>query len=394
MRAQDAHAVTSTLRRGRVAAGFAAVLAAGCGRAPVVAPKPERPPVSLAIPAPGDSTRLPRGQRFYHGLSYGSESQFSPLTQLVNEGFNNLGLESYDRRVFRLPYAQSARNLGYSLAHVQRAYGAYGWPRAVRNEILPLTAREGGQWVPNYQDHLVGSGMVSARLAEWYEAHGYAHPAVRAYLTMTASHVLNEIVERPQRLSVDALTDLLLFDNLGFVVFRSERVQRLFSGRVRFTNWPGQPTLNFPDETLENTGQEFVLRFPLPRTQRWRGMYFYGLTNLLGVSRDIGDGRSVSAGLGPGVSRIDVTDASTDTRTVQVHPMMGLFYDRNGSLLASLLSDDSKGTLFSLNVYPGLVRIAGITPGAWLAVRKDGGVRFGLAAPFGLGLGHSPPMHP
>lgn len=375
----------------RIAAGFAAALASGCSRAPVVAPSPARPAVSLAIPGPGDTTRLPRGQRFYHGLSYGSESQFSPLTQLVNEGYNNLGLESYDRRVFRLPYARSARNLGYSLGHVRRAFLAYGWPRAVRNELLPLTAKEGGQWVPNYQDHLVGSGMVSARLTEWYEAHGYSHPAVRSYLTMTASHVLNELVERPEHMSVDAITDLLLFDNLGFIVFRSERVQRLFSGRVRFTNWPGQPTLNFPDATLENTGQEFVLRFPLPRTTRWRGLYFYGLTNLLGVSRDVGNGRSVSAGIGPGVSRIEVTDVGTDTRTVKVHPMMGFFYDRDGSLLASLLSDDSKGTLFTLNVYPGLVRIAGTSPGAWFAVRRDGGVRFGLVAPFGFGLGHSPP---
>ena len=83
-----------------------------------------------------------------------------------------------------------------------------------------------------------------------------------------------------------------MFDNLGFLLFRSERVQRPFSGRVTFTSWALQQVLTWPTWSLENTGQSFVLKFPLPRTTEWCGFYSSVLTHILGASRDLANGRS------------------------------------------------------------------------------------------------------
>jgi hypothetical protein len=65
-----------------------------------------------------------------------------------------------------------------------------------------------------------------------------------------------------------------------------------------------------------------------------------------------------------------------------------VFYDCNNSLLASLLWENSRGTLATINVYPGLTHIAGRSPGFWLAIRERGGHRLGFTLPLGLGLGY------
>ena len=118
-------------------------------------------------------------------------------------------------------------------------------------------------------------------------------------LTMTASNVLNEMTERPGPRSVDAATDLLLFDTAGFLLFRADRVQRLFSTTLQLTNWPLQPSFTLPGQTLENAGQQFVLRFNVPRTKQWKGLYMFGVSTLFGVSRDLGQGRSFSVAVDP-----------------------------------------------------------------------------------------------
>ncbi len=341
-----------------------------------------------ALSLAGCSRASTHGARFYGAKTYGSEAQFNPLSQLLNEGFNNLTLYSADLGIARQPYRKSLANLGHALANVNDAYRRYGWRRALTNEFFPATGLEGGQWLPNYQDHLFGSGMVSVRLEEWFRFQQVPMPALMSYLTMTASHALNEVVEQPNPLSVDALTDLLVFDNLGFLLWRSGRLQQALSGRVSLTSWALQPVFTGPTGSIENTGQSFVLRFPLPRTSRWRGIYYYGVNHVLGVSRSMGHGRWLSAGLGAGSNVVVVSDSATDTRTVSLGPRLGVFYDRENSLLASLMVENSRGTLATVNVYPGLLRIAGSSPGIWLAIRKRGGHRVGLTMPLGLGAGY------
>ncbi len=335
----------------------------------------------------------PGGQhRFYDARRYGSERQFNPLTQVVNEGFDLLRSDDADRRLLKLPHARNARNVRSSILNVGDAYARYGWWRAIRHEVLPLSTKKGGggQWVPNYQFHLLGSGMVSARMTEWFEQHGVAHPVAWSAVTMTASHLLNEMTENPGPRSVDAATDLLLFDTAGFLLFRRDRVQRLFSGPLQLTNWPLQPSWTLPGQTIENVGQQFVLRVPLPATRRWRGLYMFGVSTLLGVSRDIGAGRSISVALGADAVTTTVVDTATDTRSVIFKPNAGVFLDRHGSLLVALVARNGYESIATLNVYPGALLGSRFPFGLWSAALRGGGFRAGIAAPWGLGIARGP----
>lgn len=344
------------------------------------------PPVTGPAPQAAESGR----GRFYRSRPYGSERQFNPVTQLLNEGFDLLRSTDADRRVLQLPYGVTAGNIASSVRHAPEVIRAYGVSRFVRHELLPLSTKAGGGggWVPNYQFHVLGSGMVTARMREWFIAHNVPHPALAAAGVMMASHVLNEMTERAGPRSADAVADLLIFDPLGIALSHNATLQRLFSERFTLTNWPLQPVVSVPDLTLENTGQQYVLRAPLPGTSQWRGLYMFGVSTLFGVSRQLRDGYAVSMGLGADAVRITVLDSLTDRRTVDLRPNAGLFFDREGSLLASLLIRLEHESLATLNIYPGL-RVGNRTlpMGLFVGVRREGGVRVGLAGPFGFGIG-------
>jgi hypothetical protein len=352
---------------------------------------------SLSVPgcAHRSAPLAPPSPRFYQPHAYGSASQFNPFSQIVNEGFNTLALVAEDLRLDRQPFRRSLRNLGETLQHSGETLEGYGWGRLVRNELLPLTGKDGGQWVPNWLDHLAGSGMVSARMTEWYQAHRVPHPALMSYLTMSASHVLNEVIERPVSRSADALVDLLLFDNLGFLAFRSERVQRLLSGDVTFTSWARQPTIS-PDGAVENAGQSFVVHAPLPGTTQWKFFYYFGNTHLLGTSRQLGArGLALSGGAGWGSNVVIVTDSMTDTRTVTLGPKAGIFLERNSSLLASVLWDATRRTAVTINVYPGWIGNTRWQPGVWVGVPERGGRwQLGVVGRLGVGAAIRGAEHP
>jgi hypothetical protein len=235
--------------------------------------------------------------------------------------------------------------------------------------------------------------MVSVRLDEWFEAHGVPHPVLWSFATMMSAHYLNEIVENGAASvpNEDATTDLLLFDLGGIALWRADAVQRLFSGALQLTNWPGQPSIDVPSGTLENARQQFVLRAPLPFSTHWKLFYDFGLSTLLGASRVRDDGDAWSVGFGVDAVDNPVVDSRTDAKTATLRFKGGVFYDHRGSLLGSLLvgsrSDDA---VVDADIYPGVLRVGSLHPGLWLQVPRGGGVRVGLASRWGIGIGHGP----
>ena len=353
---------------------------------------------SVAV-APVDSAAIhiapPLHQRYYASRRYGSERQFNPLSEVLNEGFDILRVGDRSRHVFRdVDYTSHLKMILRTLANPVATYRECGCRRALRNEILPLSERNtdgGGSWLPNYEFHLLGSGMVSVRVEKWAEQHDIPHPLLVSAVTMSAAHLLNETVENGgQRYSEDALTDLALFDVLGFAMFRADRVQRAFSENLQLTNWPGQISYVASTGTVENLGQQFVLRAPLPRTDRLRLFTAFGISNIVGVSYGARKGLALSVAGGAEVIDNPVVDATTGARTTYLAPSWGVFVDREGSLLASALSTGNVDAVAVFNLYPGVVRVLGASPGIWMHVLKDGRVRFGLASSVGIGVGRNP----
>src|SRR4051812_7766573 len=173
--------------RNRVVLAIATLLAStGCVTVGLPAPEPG------VTPAPRDTNHL-----YYHGKAYGSEAQFNPFTELLNEGFDQLRNDNGNRRLRILQYGPGAKNVIRALLHPDSAMRAYGVRKAITDELLPLStkASNGGNWVPNYEFHLLGSGMVSQRVTEWFEDHHTPHPVAASFVTMFSAHFLNEALE-------------------------------------------------------------------------------------------------------------------------------------------------------------------------------------------------------
>jgi hypothetical protein len=342
------------------------------------------------VPPPIDPHHGPR--RFYTGKEYGSESVFNPLTHVLNEGFDVLSISSADRHVLTKPYGTDFGNVVRSVAHAPDALREYGWGNVLKAEIIPTSftrTRTSGKWISNYQLHMFGSGMVSHRMTDWYDIHGYKYPALLGQASTMAGHLLNEMSENAgdTTLNEDPVVDLMLFDVAGFVLWHQHWMQRAFSGQYTLTNWPGQPSYDPINRTLENTGQYFVLRGPLPIVKSWDFFYLFGMSGSVGVSKTIGNGHAISLGLG---FDHDTPLAGDTTRSGAYLPKASIYFDRNGSLLwSAFLGNRTDATRATFNVYPGVLRYRGFTTGAWMQLPKTGGVRGGLISSIGVGLGGS-----
>jgi hypothetical protein len=345
----------------------------------------------------GGCSRQPPGSkptpRFYTGKEYGSEAAFNPLTQVLNEGFDVLALRGQDRHIFDRGLDRDAANVWRSLTHADATYRNYGWS-VLRNEFLPISNQRqpgGGSWLPNYQSHLFGSGMVSARMTEWFEYHRVPAAPVWSAATMMTAHFLNEAVENNgwRLLNEDATTDLLFFDVAGILVWKNDYVQRAFSGSVQLSNWTGQPSWNPVSRTIENTGQFFVLRGPIPKSTQWRWFYLFGMSGAGGLSRRIGAEHALSLGIGLDAVENPITDSTRMTRGATLKPKAAMYLDRNGSVLGSLAIGSPRGmsSWVTANIYPGVIRLGPIKPGFWLQLPRDGGIRLGITSQaLGIGL--------
>lgn len=372
-------------------------LVAGAGRAHAVElPTPPRVAAATLVPHwpahdpaddPGDSTRW-----FYSGLTWGSEALVHPVRLVVNGGFGILQFDDRENRLGRLRLGHGWRRVWNDLRDPVGTIEAGGWDDFVRRELLPVsTNRKSAQYWPNYTLHLIGGGMSYAAMREWYQQHGSRHPSASASATLTAYHVLNEIVEAESRTapSTDAIADLLVFDPAGIALFSRPRVARFFGEKLRMRDWSTQPAFDPVTGAIENQGQNFSIKVPLPRTERWRLFYYFGNHGEGGLTYTRPDGAAFS--LGAGLRARALVELGQGVQTADLVPSFGFFYDRDGSLLFSVTSANTSRYRVRVNAYPGLVRAFGRTVGLFLLERRDGGFLAGIhTTAFPLGLAGKP----
>jgi hypothetical protein len=323
---------------------------------------------------------------FYKGRGFGSEVFVNPLSLIINGGYGILQYGNLKRDINGIHYATGFHNVIDNLSHPGASIGEYGWGEFFSNEIFPTSLnRKNAQYWPNYQNHLIGGGMHYVEMTEWYRWNNVPMPEVSAIATMAVYHFLNETVENNAYVgtNVDPVADLLIFDPLGILLFSIDGVPEFFAHKLRLSNWSLQPSWSPFTGTIENQGINYSIRVGLPFAEKFSLFYYWGLTGLLGASysADGKDSWSVGAGLRAKelVSAVD-DGAGPRKMTTTLTWNAGLFYDRDNSLLWSLIVSGVSDYSVHLNVYPGAVNIAGVSPGFFWALSDNGVMIAGITA--------------
>jgi hypothetical protein len=331
---------------------------------------------------------------FYRPVPYGSAQLINPIRMILNGGYGIMQVGGRDNHVFETDYQNGWRNLWKNMADPVTAIEQEGWGVFARGEIIPFTtSARGARYWPNYTQHLIGGGMGYRMMQEWYRAHSFEHPGWWAVSTLAVYHVLNETIETSDYTgwTTDPVADLYIFDPAGVIMFSFDGVAKLFGEKLHMTDWSYQPAYNPWDKTIENIGQNYVLKYPFPGSQRWYLMYHWGTHGEMGVSywQADGDCFSIAGGFMAG----KLVNLQDGIRTVDLVPSAGVFWDRHNSLLVSLLYANTQAYKARLNVYPGLVRLGFWSPGFFVAVNRneriEGGITFSTRFPVGLSIkGH------
>lgn len=339
--------------------------------------------VPWSTPETGDSSAM-----FYKGLGYGSDAYNTPLSVLVNKGYDIFQLRRHPRNILTFPYRNawnsSIRGVVQYPGPAIARFG--GWGRFARLELLPLTTKPSEMnWVANYTEHLLVGGFSMRMLDEWFRAHDVPWPRAMAIVTTYASSMINEMAEHPTSTEPGAagVADLLIFDVAAVTLFHWDQPTRFFARTLELADWSNQASLTYPNQQLQNHGQYFTMKAPIG-LDRTRLFLRWGMGAQLGLSRKLDDEHHFSAAIG-GDTKVRHVDASGH-ETVGFALGGGVFYDRNNSLLWSLHSSPMEN-LMTLNIYPGVLPGFARRIGVWGVYTRHQEFRFGLVAPRALGLG-------
>lgn len=324
------------------------------------------------------------------GYTYGSHALLGPATMFLTKGYEIMQLHNHRRDIWSFPYGHASSAVWDAVIHPAAAVRrGGGWKRWLKEEVFPIAQEPSeAKWFPNYTEHLIGGGMSTRLLSEWYEDRGFRHPYVWAGVTVMASAFMNEVVENRGETvgSAGNVADLYVFDLGGIFLLRWDPLARFLTQTLRMSDWSPIPGLTFPEGEIHNAGQYFAYKIPLPGLKRTRLLWRLGLGSQMGLTQALDDEYSLGVGFGVDTERRHV-DPVTLEESIEVVGSMGVFWDRNDSLLASLMLSQRLESMATLNVYPGVLPGAGADMGAWATLTRDRALRFGVVHRRMLGLG-------
>ncbi|HVU04308.1 MAG TPA: hypothetical protein VHE30_21265 [Polyangiaceae bacterium] len=353
----------------------------------------------VAAPAPVAAPTPPPPHRyFYHGRDYGNESLYGPIYVLLNRGYDVLQVRPGARNIFHQAYGEDGKVVLRNLANPFPAIADDGYGRFFRTEILPLSfTPDTAYWVPNYSLHLIGGGMTFRALSEWFDDHRFPVPWLWSGATIMGSALVNETLENKRNtgFNTDAIADVYFFDVGGMLLFSIDGVARFFSEDVRIMDWSLQPTFTFPGGNLNNAGNYFAVKWPLPFYPRLSPLVHIGLGWLGGLSYRVSGEYSVSVGLGARSYRLMNFSISDLRNKVSFAPSAGVFIDRNDSLVASFRLTNVEDYFGEVEVFPNSFWHENPGIGFWYTVGKHGEFLTGLTVTKTLefGVGYERPVH-
>ncbi|MHC1764238.1 MAG: hypothetical protein AB9869_08025 [Verrucomicrobiia bacterium] len=308
---------------------------------------------------------------FYKPLTYGSDSQFNPITSFIDYGLDPLQIpKSFDDNHF----SSRAETVWKDLTDPAKSIDeSGGFRNFINRQVFPVGPDFGDsiEMIPNYGLHVVGGGMLYRKNVEWFQFHGYRYPRLLAGTLAMGSEFIHEVVERKTTEPDDPVADFYLMRPLGIALFSWDRAAEFASHTLRMPEWPYQPMISPRHGDFMNVGQNWILRPAWFGSEAHRPFFFYGLTTLLGTSHHVTTTDSISWGVGPAVR-----DADPDH--FEYRWSGGLFYDRNGSLLASLMINGTENLAVRLNLYPGALAQSHWVPGMFFGLGDRSGVSVGF----------------
>ncbi|MCP4574368.1 MAG: hypothetical protein GY838_18595 [bacterium] len=329
---------------------------------------------------------------FYERCGYGSDHLSGPLRLILNGGYGIIKMEGRSNCAEDIDYQNGWNNVWRNLRHPVKSIEAKGWWEFIKSEVLPVSFNSGdAQYWPNYWNHLLGGGFSYRLMREWYRAHGFEHEIRWSVGTMVVYHLLNETVEMDSKTSwrVDPIADVYLFDVAGILLFSSDRVSRFFGRTLNMADWSFQPLWDPERGRFENIGLNYMMRLRLSAETPWYLFYHWGNGGELGLTRHVGGDHYLSCGAGWVAKNLEDVDGISETANLA--RSVGMFYDRGGSLMASVLYSKNLEARWQVNVYPGLVDLGPLRPGlAFIETQSNDimlGVTIGNAPLLPLGLG-------
>lgn len=347
---------------------------------------------------------------FYFNQSYGSESQFGGVNIFTNTGFVVSGRYTTPFIFDEIDYDKNFSTVVKSFTRQYSTVKKNGGSNRLLSEFNPFDSS--GRFLPNFGLHFIGEGMLSRKLEEYYRAEGYTHPKISAITTIVASQLMNETVEAdmPWYNPVDSLADMY-WNIAGIVAFSNDDFAKFFSNEfVNLYYWPGQPIIDVKDRAIYNQGESYMLRAGKGNLKFAFGM---GIPiNGIGASytKNGYDNFSLLLGTDFGLPRTDwqqseqeVGETANDVMIGLAIPSVQFYWDRNGSLMASMFigkatqcSDglrafkDASGkkgcaspaaervsrSHFSVNLYP--VEIGNVAIGGYLIMSEAGASSVGI----------------
>ena len=373
-------------------------------------PLPPAEPVAVSVPG-ADSLRIPLlpgpslsssgapSTWFYARRPYGSESLVHPLRLVLNGGLGILQFDNRDNHLASVDFHNGWSNVRSNLADPVRAIEVEGWWAFFQREVIPISFNtDNAQYWPNYTLHLIGGGMSYTMMSEWFAHHGFQRPRLLGAVTIAGYHLLNEVVENDDYVgpTTDPIADLYLFDPAGMVLFSYDGVNEFFSRKLHLVDWSYQPAWDFSRGTIENQGQNFSIKVPVPRTERWSLFYYFGTHGEGGLTYTKANGSAFS--VAGGFRAKELVDVTAQTKTVHLVPSFGFFYDREGSLMFSAMWSNTSRYKTRINAYPGLLKRGRFSPGLFLALDRGGeaivGVDLRLTDWIPLGVAFTGPARP
>jgi hypothetical protein len=327
------------------------------------------------------STPSPGGEPiFYAPRKVGSESTYDPLSISLQYVLDSAQVQQFGTEDY-------GEHLGIVLDHLGGPVHAIeaegGWVRFVNTEIVPIDPHhldDSKSILPNVALHAFGGGMVYRKNAEWFEAHGVPEPYLVSGTLAMVTEVLAEAIEKPVTDNTDDIADVYIWRPIGIWFFSDDRRARWVREELDAVDWPNQLLWSIEDRDFTNTGLSYVVR------PRWFGdvatrpFAHLGMTNLFGLAHDLDSGDTVSWGLGTTSVTVDPVD---------LRGSAGVFYDRERSLLGSIVLHGGEAYAVRANLYPGalfdgafvapLGLFAGITDDEAVVVGFQYGLPIGLA---------------